>query len=507
MEFQEVMSPMTTPTTCYSGARNGECNTIRLATESNLLGVHIDYKHGIKRVSSEAIRSNFICVGHSQWDNDHNTSVFLNPSRLPVESDEPTLSRPLDRDDADASVVSNSVPAGGASVVSTKSIGTDPQSKSNASSLNTESKSNENQSSSEPEKMDGRLVLTTPEAEYTAVLTGFRPLSPCLACWGDISMGVWLGSADDSQLRLYMPNRANGTLDLVMSLPSEVLAFKTSVLAIDFASTQSLEVLAVACQDGTIKLITWKGDAFEEMGFYQVIVDGPILTVRVQESLGTLNVFVGSLCGYVCLLSRTESHGPNQWDGPKMVVEGLHNQAIESADSVVVVNSFDNIIAVGTHGGRCILCTRIKNRYVKVWECQLPYSVHGILLQRDEDGDRLLLLATTRRSLHLFLKTNGKDFSKGNGLESEATYCAANVQNRLVALLKPEAPLHPEIVGEVEDSNNEVDEPENIQVEEPDQKDEESKNEAEDHSSHETSPEELVAMAKPEEEETAATSS
>lgn len=493
MEFQEIdMSPMTTPTTCYSGARNGNCDTIRFATESNLLGVQIDRKNGIKRVASEAIRSNFICVGHSQWNNDHHASVYLNPSRLPAESDEPTLSRPLDRDDTDASVVSASVPTANASVVSTKSLSTE-QSKSNATSLSTESKSNDNvPSSAEPEKMDSRLVLTTPETEYTAVMTGFRPICPCLARWGDLSTGVWLGSADDSQLRLYMPNRAKGKLDLVMSLPSEVFAFKTPVLAIDFVSSKSLEVLAVACQDGTIKLITWKGDAFEELGFYQVIVDGPILTVRVQESLGTLNVFVGSLCGYVCLLSRTEAHAPNQWDGPRMVIEGLRNKAIESADSVVVVNIYDNIIAVGTHGGRCILCTGIKNRYFKLWECQLPYSVHGILLQK-EDSERLVLLATTRRSLHLFLKTKGKDFSKGNGLESEKTYSAANVQDRLLALLnKPEKPPLAETVDEIKDSNSEV--------EEPGRTDKESKNEGEEHHSQKSSPEELVALTKSEDE-------
>ncbi|KAL3934754.1 MAG: hypothetical protein SGBAC_009597 [Bacillariaceae sp.] len=454
------MSPMTTPTTCYSGARNGECDTIRLATESNLLGVHLDGKNGIKRVASEAIRSNFICVGHSQWDNDHHASVYLNPSRLPVESDEPTLSRPLDRDDADASVVSTSVPTANASVVSTKSLGTEPSSKSNASSLNIESKSKEIiEASPVSERMDGRLVLTTPEAEYTAILTGFRPLCPCLACWGNVSMGVWLGSADDSQLRLYMPNIGNGTLDQVMSLSTEVLTFKTPVLAIDFASTKSLEVLAVACQDGTIQLITWRGDAFEELGSYQVIVDGPILTVRVQESLGTLNVFVGSMCGYVCLLSRTESHAPNQWDGPSMIVEGLHDQAIESADSVVVVNSYDNIVAVGTYGGRCILYTKLNFRYYKVWECQLPYSVHGILIQQDR-FERWLLLVTTRRSLHLFLKTKGKDFSKGKDLVSADTYGSANVQNRLQALLKPKTPPPPtlEIIETAEDSNSQVEE-------------------------------------------------
>jgi hypothetical protein len=448
MEFQEIfMSPLTTATTCYSGARNGKFDTIRLATENSLLGVQLGGETDIKTTTEQFPPSNLICVGFSQWDDNNQAMAFVNTSRIPIEDEGPTLSRMfLDRDDTDGSIVTAGAPPSSASVTgSNKSLAAEPSSKASSAVSTTEAQTKK-ESTSENEtgstKMEGQLVLQTLQGDYTAVLANFRPLCPCVARWGNDSIGVWLGSADDARLRLYIPDESDGTLQQSTSLAEECFTFKTPVMAIDFISTEySTEVLAVACQDGTIQLITWTGDMFDDLNSYQVIVDGPILSLQLRALSDSLEVVVGSLCGYVCQLSRSHSSHDNRWEGPTMVVQGYQNQAIQAEDSVLTVHLCDEFIAVGTHGGRCILYTYCNTMHFKIWECLLPYSVHSIVSQPEEDSNGIVLLVTTRRSIHVFRQTKCDDFllSESKKKQDMGTHYSVDAaRHRLLELAKKE---------------------------------------------------------------------
>eukprot|EP00980_Cylindrotheca_fusiformis_P006620 scaffold1390_cov138-Cylindrotheca_fusiformis.AAC.23 len=434
MEFEEVfMSPVTTPTTCYSGANNGKCSTIRLATENDLLGVNL-LGDDIQTTAEQFPPSNLICVGFSQWDDNTHAMAFVNTFR--VEDDGPTLSRMsvTDRDDTDGSIGT----AGGA-LPSTNSVGAGNRSLGADSSVKAPSptetpvkreslvEDDENDAST---RIEARLVLQTERGDYSAALGNFRPLSPCVARWGTESIGVWLGSSDDELLRLYIPNESDHSLQM-HTLTEKFFVFKTPVMAIDFISHSSSEVLAVACQDGSIQLIYWKGDLFENLSQYQVFVDGPILSLQLYALSESVEVLVGSLCGYVCRLSR---------DGPTMVVQGYRNEAIHAEDSVLAVHFGHSYLAVGTHGGRCVLYTH--NTHVQIWECLLPYSVHSIV------SHGMLLLVTTRRSIHVFRQTKcDRVLSSSQG---DTKYSVERARSRLLKLVK-EAVVPPKVDDEGED--------------------------------------------------------
>lgn len=440
------MSPLTTATSCYSGARNGKGGIIQLATENNLLGVGLDRGNDIKTSTVQFPSSNWICVGFSQWDDKTQAMAFLNTSRMPIEDDGPTLSRmALDRDDTDGSIITPSAPPSSASV-SNRSLSTEPSAKPLPGASTTEAQTKKQilaDEETEPSKIEAKLVLQTEEGDYTAILANFRPLCPCLARWGNKSIGVWLGSADDNRLRLYVPDESDQSLQQSTLLTEERLTFTTPVMAIDYISTEpSSQVLAVACQDGTIQLITWSGDMFHNWNSYQVIVDGPILSLHLHALPESLEVVVGSLCGYVCRLSRSKSSDDNRWAGPTMVVQGYWNQIVQAEDSVMAVHLCDDFVAVGTHGGRCVLYTHRNNMHFKIWECLLPYSVHSIVSQRvDDTSNAILLLVTTRRSIHVFRQTQCEDFlSLESSKRQNQPYSVAAARLRLSGFGKNESP-------------------------------------------------------------------
>jgi hypothetical protein len=306
-----------------------------------------------------------------------------------------------------------------------------------------------------------RLVLQTPQEEYFTFLE-FRPLCPCAVKWGKNkeTVGVWVGSAEDAQLRFYVPQQDDDRMLHPLPLPEEHFTVDSPVMALDFSTTQKdddkpMNTLAVACQNGTIHILSWKGDDFDDLNSFKVIVDGPLLSLQLQQpQQHPLHVVIGSLCGYVCQLVRKERQ---IWEAPSMVVQGFWNEALEAEDSVLAVHVWDDdddkYIAIGTHAGRCLLYTRrrLRQTYDKVWECLLPYSVHGIVVPKNNNDDvatanRILrLVVTTRRSLHIFQLTNddrGGEPDPGNVTDAEMVpareaprYSADLAKQRLLELL------------------------------------------------------------------------
>ena len=330
---------------------------------------------------------------------------------------------------------------------------------------------------------DDRLYKSQLHRSCFALLD-FRPLCPCIARWGERNpigsnneidqnggsgdncfVGIWLGSADDATLRLYAPSSNDPQSLTSVVLPEEHFAVDSPVMAIDFCSVRwpnrdekgwrgndnavlptTTHTLAIACQDGTIQLITWSdpiksdgtptptsdataSDLFGVISSKKVIVDGPLVCLKLDYNESTsLRVIVGSLCGYVCqLIYNNDNRGiPSDsfWEGPYMVVQDLFNSSINIEESVLTVDAWDNYVAVGTQLGRCLLyATSDSENYFLVWQAVLPYPVHGVAIinMRDTEGGRndtnqqkgemepttMRLAVTTRRSFHIFGATSG----------------------------------------------------------------------------------------------------
>jgi hypothetical protein len=140
-------------------------------------------------------------------------------------------------------------------------------------------------------------------------------------------------------------------------------------------------------------------------------VDGPLVCLKLDHNpYIALRVTVGSLCGYVCQLTynhqTTDASSPS-WEGPFMVVQDLWNSLLDEEDAVLAVDAHENFVVVGTHVGRCILyATKNSETFFPVWDCLLPYSVHGIKIvqprRNESESLNMKLSVTTRRSYHLF---------------------------------------------------------------------------------------------------------
>lgn len=287
----------------------------------------------------------------------------------------------------------------------------------------------------------------------------FRPLSPCLCHLpaGDYSsddddddnsssVGVWVGSADDSQLRLY---QVQG--EALVQVPfqfegKDTMKFQTPIMAVSWlglsssstnkeeetkkegeASTPISCFLGVACQDGTVRFLdfTWNRHRTRTNSValaleLTVVVDGPIVAMHLaRKDDNTIEAIIGSLCGYVARFLKTtnaNNNTSNNWQGPFMVAEGFTFQKQE--DSVLSVHCWDDKVAVGTVSGRCLLYGHQHQQQqqggddddygLPFWDCKLPAPIHGICpirlsnAPRDPGTHSLLLLITTRRSVHIF---------------------------------------------------------------------------------------------------------
>ncbi|VEU38734.1 unnamed protein product [Pseudo-nitzschia multistriata] len=318
--------------------------------------------------------------------------------------------------------------------------------------------------------------------ESSYALLDFRPLCPCLARWKqeqfpgsnnnnsdsknipgattNTFVGIWLGSADDATLRLYVPSSNDPRALVSVALPQEHFSVDSPVMALDFRSvsweghsdtrkskTENLALpepapltthtLAVACQDGTIRLITWRdrsmGDGTIKSNYYghfgeiwsqKVIVDGPLVCIKLDYNhFASFRVIVGSLCGYVCQLTYDNrcSGSESSWEGPFMIVQDLFNSSINTEESVLAVDVFDNYVVIGTQLGRCLLyATYDSENYFPVWQTVLPYPIHGTKIisrkgerpsvascEEGELSEALSVAVITRRSFHLFDAVRG----------------------------------------------------------------------------------------------------
>jgi hypothetical protein len=288
---------------------------------------------------------------------------------------------------------------------------------------------------------------------YSLALLEFRPLCPCVASWGIDSptpvVGVFVGSADDASLRFYCTSTSDPRSLVSWPLPEEHFTVETPVLALDFGVVKWPDIakttctLAMACQDGTIQLVTWESSSsettqvFHNISSQRFIVDGPLLCIKLDYNIHTsLRVTVGSLCGYVCQLFYSNNGTSSSWEGPFMVAQNLWNSILDEEDCVQAVSTLDNYVAVGTQVGRLILyATEDSERYVPVWHCLLPYSIHGIRILRQSQSDsRMTLAVTTRRSFHLFRAVRGRVAWKHK--PSKKQYAANQAGSRLLDILK-----------------------------------------------------------------------
>jgi hypothetical protein len=317
-----------------------------------------------------------------------------------------------------------------------------------------------------------RIVLQhrQTQCQYSRGLD-FRPLSPRIVLLdtsitnhggtGEATVGIWVGSADDTKIRLFK-NSNDDTSDALVDAEiclngcaeAGPISFESPVMAIDCLSLpmsstaaiatiedQSQEERAtpeegqsassmctrglvdVACQDGTIGFYGYTWSATDLILQCQeectVVVDGPIvsahLNVKRDSCTGetTVKAVVGSLCDYAARFYKKLGNSNDDiseiWQGPFMVAEGFETGPDSHEESILVVHVWDDYVALGTFSGRCLLYgkddTEGKEDYGELyWDCQLPDPIHGIchLPAVANQKERVQLLLTTRRSIHVF---------------------------------------------------------------------------------------------------------
>ena len=437
MEYiEERMWLLTGGTTCYTGINNR-----RGATEWHTLS----YLTAKRTLSSRQIspRDNtLICVGYSATAS-HECLILLDLSRF--DSPETPLDAPL------ATTTNTNNPNNNAS-------DWDDQSVSNAtvttttSTIGTRANSPENVPSSQLMTLSFDSLpppIQPPQLTQAAALLmirslsnggsvvftktlDYRPLSPLLCHFSEDCMGLWLGSSDHSELHLFV---CRGSVWQAYDL-SGMSEFQLSspVMSIAFDAPNCL---VVACQDGTIRVILFQsfdGLVFSYVSHQQVMVDGPIvcLSLRCLASSSKWLITAGSLCGYAMEWFVDTNHTVCN---PSMIATGFWNGAIAAEDSVLAVCSTDVRVLLGTQSGKVLLYgvveknndetqdKKSKRRHFQLlWQCQLPYSIHGVEFLLDDD-ERLLV--TTRKSIHLFQK------GRFNCVDH-----AASIRSRLITMME-----------------------------------------------------------------------
>ena len=415
MAFQEVhVSQFISPTNCYTGCRHKDGF---FATEMH--SFHCSCKDGDTQVTAGPLPPpQEQCVGHDQsgaWE----LFSFL-----------------------DASSVSEE----GAQEKSAFETSSHHQRISQSSIA-----SMETSSSSLPEAIDSPtqdaeratiawLVLRSREEvarTLTASLT-FRPLTPLLITSLDNhsederNVVACVGSADDSKLRCYIAYHDGNRQELhPVDLKESAFSFDSPVMVMDSLTTPSKgHTIAVGCQDGTVRIISFQyqrtGEAlsFAKLSVHTILVDGPIIALHLSQQQGnTTHLVVGSMCGFVCRLQKTDE---SRWEGPWMVTEGLWNASLDLEDAVLAVHMLSkDMIALGTHSGKCFVWQQreAQDSYRLVWKCQLPYSIHGLSHVNDLSCGQPSLRVTTRFTFHVFQRDVPK-------------YCADTAKRRLVELIK-----------------------------------------------------------------------
>lgn len=265
------------------------------------------------------------------------------------------------------------------------------------------------------------LVLRSREElapTFTAPLA-FRPLSPLLTCplsqysEDELRVVAWVGSADDSNLRCYIPVQEDDNVALLkqVKLKKKVFSFDSPVMVMDSLEGKNQEHwIAVGCQDGTVRIISFAytrtdDDSldFTKLVAHTVLVDGPIIALHLshEKGDGEIHLLVGSMCGFACGMKKTR----RGWQGPWMVAEGFWNSSLDSEDAILAVNKLsNNMVAVGTHSGLCCVYQKRQgdNSCQLLWKVQLPYSIHGLCHINVSSSGQPSLLVTTRYTFHVF---------------------------------------------------------------------------------------------------------
>ncbi len=399
------MWPLTGGTTCYTGIHNR-----RGATEWHTLHLTTDDTLSSRPITS---RDNaLVCVGYSSAER-HECLVLLDLSRF--DTPETPLEPPLtannnDRGDWDDQSVSNATVT-----TTTSTLGTRANSPENVptqlSTLSFDSLHPPLQPPTITESVALLMIrsLTDYTVEFTKTLD-YRPLSPLFCSFSDDCQGVWLGSSDHNELHLFVCRQSSAWQPCDVSPMSE-FQLTSPVMSINFCPPNCL---AVACQDGTIRIITFQafdGLVFSNVSQQQVMVDGPIvcLSLRSLEANNQWIVTAGSLCGYA-MEWRVNAEQYNV-SNPAMIAKGFWNGAIVAEDSVMAVCSLDERVLIGTQSGKVLLYgvehnlnienkeKTIKRQFRLLWQCQLPYSIHGLDFLSGNDQN---FLVTTRKSIHIF---------------------------------------------------------------------------------------------------------
>ncbi|GAX17173.1 hypothetical protein FisN_10Lh020 [Fistulifera solaris] len=425
------MWPLTGGTTCYTGIHNRkgatEWHTLHLTTDNTL--------------SSRLITSRdnaLVCVGYSATES-HECLVLLDLSRFdtPETLLDPALTaNNNDRGDWDDQSVSNATVT-----TTTSTLGTRANSPENVptqlSTLSFESLPPPLQPPPVTEAIALLMIrsLADSSVKFTKTLD-YRPLSPLLCCFSDDCQGVWLGSSDHNELHLFVCRQSSAWQEYDLSHMSE-FQLTSPVMSIDFCPPNCL---AVACQDGTIRIITFSsfdGLVFSNVTQQQVMVDGPIvcLSLRSLEANNQWLVTAGSLCGYA-MEWRVDAKQPNV-SNPAMIAKGFWNAAIAAEDSVMAICSLDDRVLMGTQSGKLLLYgidhnqnlenreNSFKRHFRLLWQCQLPYSIHGLDFLSNNDET---LLVTTRKSIHIFQQ----------GLYNYLNH-AASIRSKLKDIIQQEA--------------------------------------------------------------------
>lgn len=234
---------------------------------------------------------------------------------------------------------------------------------------------------------------------------------------------------------------------------NNALIFETKIMTIDsilHCDDKGIVTtyIAVGCQSGNIRIIyydTFPTQSCEEASFLQedsgihvdhnskymvktieFLVDGPIRHLRfcTNTTLKTLDLIVGTSCGYACVFRKSIYNSSHDEDDnnnifhqvPDMIVEGLWNPKKKIDDSISCLSNIPyigitegEIIAIGTQSGRVLLFTRRndqksnkKSNYSLLWHVQLYHPIHSITYSLDDTNSSPILIIMTQRTIHLF---------------------------------------------------------------------------------------------------------
>jgi hypothetical protein len=464
MDFQQVKyTRFIGPTSCYSGLRRlSEDGDGFMTTESDSFRFSAQQQHESFGYPLPKQASNEIpCVGHD-WCDDQRVFVLLHKNSM---DDDFSFWNHMN-----ASMLTMDVPP---SVTSSSQQRRRP-SVSDASvvseAITTTSATIPMAVEEEETRHTSHLIWNNGGTSCGSASLPCRLLSPTFSKMSDGSYLVWTGCADDSELRCFQ--LINKTYVRSVSLKA-LDTFTSPIMSVEATCENDGETndengrttLALGCQDGTVRLLTFSCRIVEDQEVelsdihsHTVIVDGPILSLHLAGD----RVLVGSMCGYVCQLqlqrrgesissTSSMSSGENnhmehpQWEEPQMVVKDFLLDARYGAeDPVLAVHYWKNRVILGTYSGlvqvyvtttstaptsvdcgndTVVINNDKKNEhkatYAVEWSVRLPYPVHAIAHFGDQQ-----LVVTTKRSLHVF--------------ESKATstYSAVRAKARLEKIMK-----------------------------------------------------------------------